>query len=172
LDGKSGAFAVKLQSASGYLDLSAIGVLVLDDNLNTQSLIAEVLRSLGVSKIHRSQSAHSARMILQAGGIDLVFADIEMVGENGLEFVHKLRASQDPRLANVVVVMVSAHATESRVIEAGAVGANSFLVKPFSVASFAKRLAEGFANRKAALEAAARRPPDHWPIPTAKAVEI
>ncbi len=155
-----------------HLDLSALKVLVVDDNANTRNLIAEVLRSLGVNKAFKAESAAAGRMILQAGEIDLIFADVEMAGENGLEFVRQVRASPHPKIADVVIVMISAHATESRVIEASLAGANSFLAKPFSVSALARRLAEGFANRRATLQATQRRPPAHWSAAVAKAVEI
>ena len=154
-----------------HLDLAGLKVLVVDDNANMRNLIAEVLRCLGVNKVFKVESAQAGRMVLQAGGVDLVFVDIEMAGENGVEFVRRVRASPDRRIANVVIVMVSAHATESRVIEAGAAGANSFLVKPFSVSAFARRLAEGFANRRMMLQAAQRRAPDRRPV-ASKAVEV
>jgi two-component system, chemotaxis family, chemotaxis protein CheY len=159
-----------------HLDLSALKVLVVDDNANTRNLIAEVLRSLGVNKVFKAESASAGRMVLKAGETDLIFADIEMAGENGLEFVRQIRASPHPQIANVVIVMVSAHATESRVIEASLAGANSFLVKPFSVSALARRLAEGFANRKMTMQAAQPRAPvsapAHWSAAAAKAVEI
>jgi CheY-like chemotaxis protein len=144
-------------SPAEYLDLSPITVLVLDDNANMCSLIAEVLRCLGARKVLKAESASAGRMILQSGGVDLVLADIEMAGETGLEFVRQVRANANPAIAEVVIVMVSAHATESRVIAAGAAGANSFLVKPFSVTAFARRVAEGFAHRYALMQAEAAR---------------
>ncbi len=155
-----------------HLDLTALKVLVVDDNANMRNLIAEVLRSLGVNKVFKVESAQAGRMMLQGGGIDLVFADIEMAGENGVAFVRQVRASPNPRIASVVIVMVSAHATESRVIEAGAAGANSFLVKPFSVSAFARRLSEAFANRRTMPQAHPRKTPDHWPVPDGEPVEI
>ncbi|MGZ3375371.1 MAG: response regulator [Phenylobacterium sp.] len=155
-----------------HLDLSALKVLVVEDNANMRNLIAEVLRCLGVSSVFKADDVRSGRLMLQAGGIDVVFADIEMAGESGLELVRWLRASTDFRIANVVVIMVSAHATEGRVIEAGAVGANSFLVKPFSVSAFARRLAEGFANRRMTLQAAQLKTSAPWRAASAKAVEV
>ncbi len=141
----------------GHLDLTALKVLVVDDSPNMGKLIAEVLRCLGVNKVFKAESAAAGRMVLKACEIDLIFADIEMAGENGLEFVRQIRASPTPRIADVAIVMVSAHATEARVMQAGAVGANSFLVKPFSVAALARRLAEGIANRRMMVQAARRR---------------
>jgi len=73
---------------------------------------------------------------------------IEMPDLNGLEFVRRVRASPDPEVAGVVIVMVSAQATEARVMEAGVSGANSFLCKPYSVSALVRCLNEGFASRR------------------------
>jgi CheY-like chemotaxis protein len=145
------------QSAGDYLDLTAVSALLVEDNANTRILISEVLRGLGITKVFKADSAAAGWMVLQTGGVDLVFVDIEMAGENGLEFVSRVRAARDPGIAEVVIVVVSAHATEARVIKAGAVGANSFLGKPFSVARFARAVTEGFANRRMLAKAAAVR---------------
>jgi len=163
---------VTLGPTDGHLDLSALKVLVVDDKANMRNLIAEVLRSLGVNQVFKADDARTGRMMLQAGGVDLVFADIEMGGGNGLEFVSWVRAQRDPRIAEVVIVMVSAHATESRVIEAGAMGANSFLVKPFSVSAFARRVAEGFAHRRMMLKAAPRKASAQGSRPGGATVEL
>src|SRR5512141_997253 len=124
------------QSQRKYMDLRDLAVLVLDDNANTRTLIAEVLRGLGVSKIYRAGSCATALSVLKAHSVDVVLADIEMDGEDGLGFARLLRASPDPKIANLAIIIVSSHATEARVIEAGVIGANSFLSKPFTVAGF------------------------------------
>ena len=145
------------QPSGDYLDLTDVCALLVEDNANTRTLIAEVLRGLGINKIFKADSAAAGWAVLQSGGVDLVFADIEMGGENGLEFVSRVRAAQDSQIAQVVIVVVSAHATEARVIKAGAVGANSFVGKPFSVSRLARAIAEGFANRRMLAKAAAAR---------------
>ena len=121
---------------------------MLDDNANTRTLIAEVLRGLGVRKIYRSDSCADAMSVLKTHAIDMLMTDIELTGEDGLKFVRAIRAAPDRKIANVAVVMVSSHATEARVMEAGAVGADGFLSKPFTVAALAKRLTEGLAARR------------------------
>lgn len=135
-------------SASGYIDLSRINILVVDDNPNARALISEVLRGLGVGKVHKAASGEAAMAILRGGGIDMIFADVEMPQQNGLEFVREVRKSANPAIAGVVVVMVSAQATAARVMEAGVSGANSFLCKPYSVSALVRCMNEGFASRR------------------------
>jgi CheY-like chemotaxis protein len=136
------------QAIGNYLDLRDLAVLVLDDNANTRTLISEVLRGLGVRKIYRTGSCADALSAMKAHPVDVLLADIEMDGEDGLSFVRLVRGSPDPKLANVAAIIVSSHATEARVMEAGAVGADGFLSKPFTVGGFAKRLTEGLAARR------------------------
>ncbi|HEY3950266.1 response regulator [Phenylobacterium sp.] len=139
---------MSLRPADAYLDFSSVTALVVDDHATTRTLIAEVLRGLGITRILKAESATEGWKIVQAGLVDVVFADIELGKEDGLAFVRRIRAAGERRIAGLAIVMVSAHATEARVIEAGAMGADSFISKPFSVARFARAVSEGFANRR------------------------
>ena len=87
-------------------------------------------------------------MVLKAHTIDVMLVDIEMDGDDGLKFVAMVRGSPEPKVANITTLIVSSHATEARVMEAGVVGADGFLSKPFTVGGFAKRLTEGLAARR------------------------
>ncbi|HLZ74737.1 response regulator [Phenylobacterium sp.] len=136
------------QAISNYLNLQDLAVLVLDDNANTRTLISEVLRGLGVRRIYRTGTCSEGLMILRSHAIDVMFVDIEMDGEDGLEFVRLIRSAPEPKIANAAAIIVSSHATEARVMEAGVVGADGFLSKPFTVGAFAKRLTEGLAARR------------------------
>jgi CheY-like chemotaxis protein len=136
------------QAIGNYLDLRDLAVLVLDDNANTRTLISEVLRGLGVRRIYRTGKCSEGLMVLKSHAIDVMFVDIEMDGEDGLSFVKLVRGSPEPKVANAAAVIVSSHATEARVMEAGVVGADGFLSKPFTVGAFAKRMTEGLAGRR------------------------
>lgn len=136
------------RSTEKYLDLRDLAVLVLDDNANTRTLISEVLRGLGVRRIFRTGKCSEGLSVLKSHTIDVMLVDIEMDGEDGLSFVRLARSSPEPKVANVATIIVSSHATEARVMEAGVVGADGFLSKPFTVGGFAKRLTEGLAARR------------------------
>ena len=144
------------QAIGNYLDLRDLAVLVLDDNANTRTLISEVLRGLGVRRIYRTAKCAEGLMVLKSHAIDVMFVDIEMEGEDGLSFVKLIRSSPEPKIANAAVVIVSSHATEARVMEAGVVGADGFLSKPFTVGAFAKRMTEGMAARRQMARTPAR----------------
>ena len=81
--------------------------------------------------------------------IDVLFVDIELERRGRPErSVRRVRAAPEPKIANAAAIIVSSHATEARVMEAGVVGADGFLSKPFTVGGFAKRLTEGLAARR------------------------
>ena len=136
------------QPVGKYLDLKDLAVLVLDDNANTRTLISEVLRGLGVRRIYRTGSCSDALSVMRSHPIDVLFVDIELEGDDGLSFVRKVRSAPEPKISNAAAIIVSSHATEARVMEAGVVGADGFLSKPFTVGGFAKRLTEGLAARR------------------------
>lgn len=141
------------------MDLRRLDVLVLDDNANTRTLISEVLRGLGVTRVYRAGSCAMALSILKAHPIDMILTDIEMDGEDGLAFMRLLRGSANASVANAPIIVISSHATEARVMEAGAIGANGFLSKPFTVAAFARRLTEAISGRRLPASPAAAAPP-------------
>ena len=154
------------------MDLHQLGVLVLDDNANTRTLISEVLRGLGVTRIYRAADCANARLLLKAHAVDVVLADIEIDGENGLAFAKLLRDSPDAELANAPIIIISSHATEARVMEAGAIGANGFLSKPFTVGAFAKRLTDAIAGRRLARGPGSQRHDDLPLAPEPLQIEI
>ncbi|WP_437963125.1 response regulator [Sorangium sp. So ce260] len=61
---------------------------------------------------------------------DLVLADVRMPRLDGLSLLHQLR--KDPRTATVPVILLSARAGEEARIEGLQLGADDYLVKPFS----------------------------------------
>lgn len=61
---------------------------------------------------------------------DLVIADVEMPGLDGVSLVRELRA--DSRLTTVPVLLVSGRAGEDSRVEGLQAGATDYLVKPFS----------------------------------------
>ncbi|AKU25154.1 LytTR family transcriptional regulator [Massilia sp. NR 4-1] len=80
-------------------------------------------------------SAEAARSALAAGGIDLVFLDIQMPGASGLALARELCETAAPPL----IVFVTAY--DRYAIEAFDVHALDYLLKPFDDQRFAQTLA-------------------------------
>ena len=90
-------------------------------------------------------SAAQAHQALLSASVDVVFLDIQMPRENGLEFARTLAGSEDPP----IVVFVTAF--EAFAIEAFELHALDYLLKPFDDERLRQTLtrAEGLLGRKA-----------------------
>lgn len=112
-------------------------VLVVDDNHDMRQRVAEVLAPLGrvvacrdgleamevVAELGSADSSDARR-------IDLVVTDVSMPRLDGLGLVERLRA--DPRHAGVPVVVLSARAGPEAAASALELGADDYVVKPFT----------------------------------------
>jgi two-component system phosphate regulon response regulator PhoB len=69
---------------------------------------------------------------------DLVLLDLMLPGIDGLEVCRKLR--EDPRTRDMLVVMLTAKGTEADVVVGLTLGADDYIVKPFSTTELMARI--------------------------------
>lgn len=121
-------------------DLSALNVLVVEDNKNMQSLLRAILGALGVRHVRETGSGEEAFKELGHFAADIVITDWNMTPMDGLSFVRKVR--NDPASPNpyVPIILLTGHTEATRVMEARDAGVNLFLAKPVSVTALAERL--------------------------------
>jgi two-component system CitB family response regulator len=115
-----------------------VRVLVVDDDFAVAAVHREYLKSLSgfevVGEAHRGADAVAAVARLQP---DLVLLDIYLPDMSGIEVLRRLRAAPGP---HVDVIAITAARELETVREAMAGGVLSYLVKPFSLATFRERL--------------------------------
>jgi len=70
----------------------AIRVLVVDDNLETQKVIADLLRDGGYEAALASNSTEAMQMFNERDDIGLVLADIVMPGLSGFDLARQVKA--------------------------------------------------------------------------------
>lgn len=105
-------------------------ILIVDDDPAFCSIMKELLRRQG----YRASVAHSvpdAFEMLRRCVPDLVMTDIMMPEIDGLALVRRLR--EDPALAEIPTVVVSARVMEEDRTAAREAGADEFIGKPFSL---------------------------------------
>lgn len=100
-------------------------ILVIDDDLRLRSLLSRYLQENGFA-VSAAKDAENARMFLRQYDFDLLIVDVMMPGENGLEFLQKLRRDSDVP----AIVLTAMGETQDRIsgLEAGA---DDYLPKPF-----------------------------------------
>jgi len=102
-------------------------ILVVDDEANARSALAELLRDESLS-VETAADAFKALGKLAAFSPHVVITDLKMPGMDGIELVKKLRAMDD---APAVIVMTAFGAVDSA-IEALRSGAEEYLTKPLN----------------------------------------
>ncbi len=101
-------------------------VLIVDDEKNYPPIIGAVLQEEGYETLS-ANSGHEALEILEHSDVDLVLTDMKMPGMNGIELLERIK-DKDPDLP---VIMMTAHGTVEKAVEAMQKGAYSYVLKPF-----------------------------------------
>ena len=101
-------------------------VLIADDEQTMRSLLGDLLRQEGCRVIAKAANGIEAYELYTSKKPDLVFLDINMPEENGIEALKKIRAEDH----DVFICMVSADAYPETVKAAVAEGVSGFIVKP------------------------------------------
>lgn len=123
-----------------HYDLSALNLLVVEDNANMKKLLCVMLRSLGVTNIHQAESGKEALEILGSFDVDILITDWEMKPVNGLELTRELRTGPSSSNPYLSIIMVTGKTEKEHVVEARDAGINYLLTKPVSVKSLADRI--------------------------------
>lgn len=109
-------------------------VLIAEDSHSVRSFVRTVLESLSVPgeqfEIFEATSGFDALRILPRGRWDLVISDINMPDINGLELLSFVRRSDVHRATPVI--LISTQSSEKDRQKGLTLGANAYLVKPFT----------------------------------------
>lgn len=104
-------------------------VMVIDDEADTAEMFAEMMLMSGYRVIKSSGGAQAIKMIAQENP-DVLILDVMMPEVSGLEILRFLK--NDPYLAKIPVVVVSAKALPSDIRFGLDAGASKYLTKPVS----------------------------------------
>ncbi|HLM47274.1 MAG TPA: response regulator [Myxococcaceae bacterium] len=109
-------------------------VLIVDDSDTIRHIIKLYLAKLKLELLEADRAEAGLRL-LSTSPVDLVIADFNMPGMNGLEFVRRVRATARPEVGRVPILLCTggkAPELERRALEAGA---SEFVRKPVSSAT-------------------------------------
>jgi DNA-binding response OmpR family regulator len=112
-------------------------LLLVDDSPSFLDLTATILRRRGYYPI-LAMDGEAAVDLAGAERPDAIILDIGMPGLDGFEVLSRLR--QCSSTASIPVLMITGHRSEQDVRLALALGANGYLVKPFTTADLLARL--------------------------------
>ncbi len=105
-------------------------VLVVEDNNAMRSLIAASLEQHLEVDVYEAENGFAALKVIPENEFSLIITDINMPDINGLELITFLR--QHPAYKEVPILIISTEAGDEDRKRGLAIGANGYLVKPFS----------------------------------------
>jgi two-component system chemotaxis response regulator CheY len=117
-------------------------ILVVDDFATMRRINKTILKQLGFENIDEAEDGNDAYSKLQGGNYGFVVSDWNMPNLDGLGLLKKIRA--DPALKSIPVMMVTAEAEKTMVIEAIQAGVNNYIVKPFTAGAFKEKMDKVF----------------------------
>jgi len=109
-------------------------VLVVDDEPTVREVVVGYLRRDG-HDVAEAGDGHKALELLEAEPPDLVVLDMMLPGVNGLDILRRVRQT-----SNIPVIMLTARAEESDRVAGLELGADDYVVKPFSPRELAARV--------------------------------
>lgn len=101
-------------------------ILIVDDEKNYPPILSAILKEEGFETLS-AYSGEEALEILRDSDIDLVLTDMKMPSMDGIELLERIK-DRDPDLP---VIMMTAHGTVEKAVEAMQKGAYNYIMKPF-----------------------------------------
>ncbi len=121
-------------------------VLIIEDDADIAEAIAHQLEKVSLQPIVARTGEEGLQLVQR--GTDLVVLDLNLPGMDGLEVCRTIR--RQPLGARLPIVMVSARADESDRILGLEMGADDYVVKPFSLKELAARCRAALRKTEAA----------------------
>jgi DNA-binding response OmpR family regulator len=123
-------------------------ILLVEDDLR----VASVMKSMLVRRGYQVEHAATAKAAVEAAPCDLVLLDLSLPDGDGIDVCRALRTRDD----NLAIIAVTARSDERDKVNGFRVGADDYVVKPFSMAelqlrieALLRRAARGVAARQA-----------------------
>jgi len=124
----------------------AKSVLIADDEANISLAIQFLMKRAGYD-VRVAKDGEEALEAVRQSPPDLIVLDVMMPKRDGYDVCQTIRS--DPKLAGIKIVMVSAKGGPIEIEKGKALGADDYLVKPFSTQELANRVRDLLADNAA-----------------------
>ncbi|MCK9508899.1 MAG: chemotaxis response regulator CheY [Pigmentiphaga sp.] len=111
----------------------ALRFLIVDDFSTMRRIVRNLLKELGYNNADEAEDGVAALHKLRSGLFNFVVSDINMPNMNGFDLLRAVRA--DDNLKRLPVLLVTAEAKKEDIVLAAQLGANGYIVKPFTKAT-------------------------------------
>lgn len=105
-----------------------LNLLIVDDERAVREACREVASALGY-RPSTAESAEQALRMAESQNTDVVFLDLKVPGNGGLDTLHQLKT----RRPDIEVIVMTGHGTVESAVQAMKAGAYDYVTKPFSM---------------------------------------
>lgn len=117
-------------------------ILVVDDMVTMRRIVKNILKQLGFVNVEEAENGQEALQKLRADTYGFVVSDWNMPIMTGIDMLRAVRA--DEKLKTTPVLMVTAEAQQSNLIEAVQAGVSNYIVKPFTAETLQEKIEKIF----------------------------
>ena len=121
------------------MDASRAEILVVDDDAMSRRVLARLLSAAGYN-CRVSNDGSEALETIHARPPSLLLLDFDMPGLNGAEVLRRLRSDEDPTVAQIPAIMLTAHGSEQSEVSCLQAGADDFVAKPVNASVLRARI--------------------------------
>ena len=118
-------------------------ILIIDDELNLSRSLGLILLRAGYT-VSTAENGQQALQLLQAGAFDLVFLDIKLPGQSGIQLLPRIRELYP----EMPVLILTGRATLETAIESVRAGARDYLLKPIDPENILSRVNQLLSEQK------------------------
>ena len=117
-------------------------VLVVDDMVTMRRIVKNILKQLGFANVDEAENGQEALQKLRVDTYGFVVSDWNMPVMTGIDMLRAIRA--DEKLKTTPVLMVTAEAQQSNLVEAVQAGVSNYIVKPFTAETLQEKIVKIF----------------------------
>jgi sigma-B regulation protein RsbU (phosphoserine phosphatase) len=114
-------------------------ILVVDDDAMSRRVLAQLLSASGYN-CRVSNDGSEALETIHARPPSLLLLDFDMPRLNGAELLTRLRSDEDPTVAQIPAIMLTAHGSEQSEVSCLQAGADDFVTKPVNASVLRARI--------------------------------
>src|SRR5438128_6447714 len=114
-------------------------ILVVDDDAMSRRVLAQLLSAAGYN-CRVSKDGSEALDMIHAHPPSVLLLDFDMPGPNGAQVLRRLRSDEDPMVAQIPAIMLTAHGSEQSEVSCLQAGADDFVTKPVNSAVLRARI--------------------------------
>lgn len=120
-------------------DNSHAEILVVDDDAMSRRVLAQLLSAAGYN-CRVSNDGSEALETIHTRPPSLLLLDFDMPGLNGAEVLKCLRSDEDPTVAQIPAIMLTAHGSDQSEVSCLQAGADDFVTKPVNASVLRARI--------------------------------